>query len=172
MPRRSRSPRLEPWGVVTSPRRYSRRSAAYARTDQLFRASNCSTERNTVALTAGTHSFSFECMVPLLHLMLMNEDGQAGQSEDCIKAYFAFRTRFVSLARALGVSLWELEHIVTWKGQQNLGEQAARKMTRSASLFEGKDIAVYPETRDTISIEGEEEYQWQKSEQERSAVRQ
>jgi hypothetical protein len=105
---------------------------------------------------------------PLLHLMLMNEDRQAAQSEDCIKAYFAFRTRFVSLARALGVSLWELEHIVTWKGQQNLGEQAARKMTRSSSLFEWKDITVYPETRDTVSIEGEEEYQWQKSEQERS----
>jgi len=104
---------------------------------------------------------------PLLHLMLMNEDGQAAQSESPIEAYFAFRTRFVSLARALGISLWELEHIVTWKGQRNLGEQAARKMTRSASLFEWKDIIVYPETRDTISIEGEEEHQWQKSEQER-----
>jgi hypothetical protein len=105
---------------------------------------------------------------PLLHLMLMNEDGQAAQSEDCIKAYFAFRTRFVSLARALGVSLWELEHIVTWKGQRNLSEQAARKMTRSSSLFEWKDIAVFPETRDNLSIEGEEEHQYQKSEQERS----
>src|SRR5438552_16558944 len=100
--------------------------------------------------------------------MLMHEDGQAAPSASPIEAYFAFRTRFVSLARALGVSLWELEHIVTWKGQRNLGEQAARKMTRSCSLFEWKDIAVDPETRDNLSIEGEEEHQWQKSEQERS----
>src|SRR6266550_2104166 len=41
---------------------------------------------------------------PLLHLMLMNEDSQAAQSDGSIEAYFAFRTRFVSLSRALGVS--------------------------------------------------------------------
>jgi hypothetical protein len=105
---------------------------------------------------------------PLVHLMLMHEDGQAAQSESPIETYFAFRTRFVSLARALGISLWELEHIVTWKGQRNLGEQAARKMTRSSSLFERKDIAVHPETRDNRTIEGEVKHQCQKSEQERS----
>src|SRR5438874_1467840 len=69
---------------------------------------------------------------PLLQLMLMHEDGQAVPSENSIEAYFAFRTRFVSLAQALGVSFWEFEHIVTWKGQRILGEQAARKMTRRA----------------------------------------
>jgi hypothetical protein len=105
---------------------------------------------------------------PLLHLILMNEDGQAAQSENPIEAYFAFRTRFVSLARALGISLWELEHIVTWQGQRNLGEQAARKMTRSSSLFEWKDIAVYPEIRESITIGSAAEHQCQKSEQERS----
>jgi hypothetical protein len=105
---------------------------------------------------------------PLLHLMLMNEDGQVAQSEGPIEAYFAFRTRFVSLARALGLSLWELEHLVTWKGQRNLSEQVARNMTRSSSLFAWKDIAVDPETRDTLSIEGEEEHQWQQGEQERA----
>jgi hypothetical protein len=105
---------------------------------------------------------------PLLHLILMNEDGQAAQLESPIEAYFAFRTRFVSLAGALGVSLWELEHIVTWKGQRNLGVQAARKMTRSSSLFEWKDIAVCPETRDNLSIESEEEQQRQKSGQDKS----
>src|SRR5438874_7815548 len=100
--------------------------------------------------------------------MIIQEDEQVAQSESPIEAYFAFRTRFVSLARALGISLWELEHIVTWKGQQNLSEQAARKMTRSTTLFEWRDIAVHPEIIDTISIEGGEEQQWQKSEQERS----
>ena len=106
---------------------------------------------------------------PLLQLMLMHEDGQPAWLESPIEGYFAFRTRFVSLARALGVSSWELEHLVTWKGQQNLGEQAARKMTRSSSLFEWKDIAVHPETRDNRAIESEEDHRYQKSEQESSA---
>ena len=101
--------------------------------------------------------------------MLMSEDGQAAPSGSPIEVYFVFRTRFVSLARALGVSSWELEHLVTWKGQQNLGEQAARKMTRSSSLFEWKDIAVHPETRDNRAIESEEDHRYQKSEQESSA---
>ncbi len=105
---------------------------------------------------------------PLLQLMLMHEDEQAAQSESPIRAYFAFRTRFISLAQALGVSFWELEHIVTWKGQRILGEQAARKMARSSSLFEGKDVAAHPETGDGITIESENEQQCQKSEQERA----
>ncbi len=105
---------------------------------------------------------------PLLQLILMHEAGQSAQVQSPIEAYFIFRTRFVSLAQALGVSLWELEHIVTWKGQRILGEQVARKMTRSSSLFEGKDAAVHPKTRGNLSTEGEEERQWQKSEQERA----
>ncbi len=76
---------------------------------------------------------------PLVHHMLLNEDEQSTPSPSPIEAYFAFRTHFLSLARALGVSLWELEHIVTWKGQQSLGEEAARKMTRSSSLF-GREV--------------------------------
>src|SRR5205823_5712071 len=103
---------------------------------------------------------------PLVHLMLMNEDGQAAQPGSPIEAYFAFRNRFVSLAQALGVSLWELEYIVTWKGQRILGEQAARKMTRSSSLLEGKDVADQPETGDSRAIDSEEEQQCQKSDQE------
>ena len=105
---------------------------------------------------------------PLVQCMLLSEDGQPTQAQSPIEAYFAFRTHFLSLARALGVSLWELEHIVTWKGQRRLGKQVARKMTRSSSLFEWKDIAIHSETSDNQSIEGEEEHRSQKSEQERS----
>jgi len=105
---------------------------------------------------------------PLVHLTLMDEERQLVPPGSPIDAYFAFRTRFVSLARALGVSLWELEHIVTWKGQRNLGGQAARKMTRSSSLCEWKDIAIRVETRGNVSSESEDERQLQKSEQERS----
>src|SRR5215470_15921501 len=98
-------------------------------------------------------------MVPLLHIMLMNEDGRSRQAQRPIEAYFAFRTHFLSLARALCVSLWELEHIVTWKGQRKLGEQSARKMTRSSSLFENKMISFHPETMDIRATDGEEEQQ-------------
>jgi hypothetical protein len=105
---------------------------------------------------------------PLVHLTLMYKNGQEAQTESPIEAYFAFRTRFVSLSQALGVSLWELEHLVTWKAQQNLDVQAARKMTRSSSLYEWKDIAVRPETRDTLSIESEVAQQNHKSEQDKS----
>ena len=103
---------------------------------------------------------------PLVHCMLMNEDGRSLQPQSPIEAYFAFRTHFLSLARALGVSLWELEHIVTWQGQRRLGEQAARKMTRSSSLFGNEIFSIHPETMDTRATDGEEEHRSQKSERE------
>ncbi len=105
---------------------------------------------------------------PLVHRMLMSEDSQPAQAQSPIKAYFAFRTHFLSLARALGVSLWELEHIVTWKGQRILGEQVASKMTRSSSLFVGKGLSVHSALLDSISIDEEEELQRQKSERDTS----
>ncbi len=105
---------------------------------------------------------------PLVHCMLMGDAEQPEQSQSPIEAYFAFRTRFLSLAWALGLSLWELEHIVTWKGQQSLSEQAARKMTRSASLFGGGGITVHQETIDTLSLDGEENHQSQKHERDTS----
>jgi hypothetical protein len=104
----------------------------------------------------------------LVHHMLMNEGRQSAQTQDPIETYFAFRTHFLSLARALGVSSWELEHLVTWKGQQSLGEEAARKMTRSASLFEAQVIPVHSETMDNPSTNGEVEQQSQRSERELS----
>ena len=105
---------------------------------------------------------------PLVQHMLMSEDGQPTQAQSPIEAYFAFRTHFISLAHALGVSLWELEHIVTWKGQRILGEQVARKMTRSSSLFVGKGLSVHSALLDNISIDGEEEQQRRESERDTS----
>ncbi len=101
---------------------------------------------------------------PLVYHILMNEDEPSMPLQSPIEAYFAFRTHFLSLARALGVTLWELEHIVTWKGQQSLGEEAARKMTRSSSLFGAKVIPIHSEAMDNLSTDGEVEQQRQKSE--------
>ncbi len=105
----------------------------------------------------------------LVHRMLMSEDGAPTQVQSPIEAYFAFRTHFLSLAQALGVSVWELEHLVTWKGQRILGEQIARKMTRSSSLFGGKSLAFDSALLDNIAIDEEEEQQRQQSEGESSA---
>jgi len=106
---------------------------------------------------------------PLVQRMLMSEDGAPTQVQSPIEAYFAFRTHFLSLAQALGVSVWELEHLVTWKGQRILGEQIARKMTRSSSLFGGKSLAFDSALLDNIAIDEEEEQQRQQSEGESSA---
>jgi hypothetical protein len=105
----------------------------------------------------------------LVYRMLMSQDDQPAQVQSPIEAYFAFRTHFLSLAQALGVSVWELEHLVTWKGQQILGEQVARKMTRSSSLFVGEGLAVHAALLDDIAIDGEEEQQRQKGERDTSA---
>src|SRR5260370_21286407 len=103
---------------------------------------------------------------PLVQRMLMSKDGQPTQAQSPIEAYFAFRTHFLSLAQALGLSLWELEHIVTWKGQRILSEQVARKMTRSSSLFEWKDITMHSETSNNLSIDGQKAHHFQKTKQE------
>ncbi len=60
--------------------------------------------------------------------MLMPEAGESAAWPTPIDEYFAFRTRFVSLAKELGVSLWELEHIATWQSQRSLGEHTTQKL--------------------------------------------
>ncbi len=48
-------------------------------------------------------------------------EGQPGSSSlDPIEAYFAFQTRFLTLAHRLGMSCWELEHLCRWSSTQNL----------------------------------------------------
>ncbi len=49
------------------------------------------------------------------------DEGQSGSSSlDPIEAYFAFRTRFLTLAHRLGMSCWELEHLCRWSSTQNI----------------------------------------------------
>ncbi len=49
------------------------------------------------------------------------DGGQSGSSSlDPIEAYFAFRTRFLTLAHKLGISCWELEHLCRWSYTQSL----------------------------------------------------
>src|SRR5258706_2045975 len=49
---------------------------------------------------------------------LMPEQSLLFSSQSPIEDYFEFRTRFLSLTKALGISPWELEHLSLWSGQQ------------------------------------------------------
>ena len=45
-------------------------------------------------------------------------DGLYVSSQDPIKDYFAFRETYLSLAKALGLNSWHLEHLFAWQRQQ------------------------------------------------------
>lgn len=47
-------------------------------------------------------------------------------STSYVDAYFVFRKRFVSLAKALSLSAWELEHVATWYGQHHIQKENRR----------------------------------------------
>jgi hypothetical protein len=66
---------------------------------------------------------------PLVQRTLTPEvlDRQAPQ--DPVAGYFIFRAQFLALAKALDLSPWELEHLVTWYGQGNASEQKLQERT-------------------------------------------
>jgi hypothetical protein len=49
---------------------------------------------------------------------LLGKDLAETTSPDPVESYFVFRTRFLALAQALGISSWELEHLCTWSVKQ------------------------------------------------------
>jgi hypothetical protein len=52
-------------------------------------------------------------------VLMSDEDAETRTSlQDPVEAYFAFRARFLSLAQALHLSSWELEHLCCWCEQQ------------------------------------------------------
>jgi hypothetical protein len=87
---------------------------------------------------------------PLFYLslrrVLMTTDGTVPTMQDPVAYYFAYQERFLSLKVALGLSSWELEHLLVWDEQQSLEGNAARPQTdtkvdsrrRHASNVEGK----------------------------------
>jgi hypothetical protein len=60
----------------------------------------------------------------LVHTVLMAETEILSTSY--MDAYFVFRKRFVSLAKALGLSIWELEHLSTWYEQHHIQKKIRR----------------------------------------------
>jgi hypothetical protein len=65
---------------------------------------------------------------PLFYLslrrMLMAEDGMVPTMQDPVDYYFAYQERFLSLKAALGLSSWELEHLLAWNEQLSLDGNA------------------------------------------------
>jgi len=65
---------------------------------------------------------------PLFYLslrrMLMAGDGTVPDGQDPIDYYFVYQERFLSLKAALGLSSWELEHLLAWNEQQSLDGNA------------------------------------------------
>jgi hypothetical protein len=72
---------------------------------------------------------------PLFYLsmrrVLMAEDGTVPNMQDPVDYYFAYQERFLSLKAALGLSAWELEHLLAWDEQQRLDGNAARTQTET-----------------------------------------
>jgi len=65
---------------------------------------------------------------PLFYLsmrrVLMAADGTVPEGQDLVDYYFAYQERFLSLKATLGLSSWELEHLLIWYDQQSLGRNA------------------------------------------------
>ncbi len=50
--------------------------------------------------------------------MVLEEDGREWVWTDPVEAYFAFRGCFFALAQALNLSVWTMEHLCCWYGEQ------------------------------------------------------
>ena len=60
---------------------------------------------------------------PLVHGVLTSEELHGQAPLDPIRDYFLFRAQFLALAKALSLTSWELEHLITWYGQGHAREQ-------------------------------------------------
>src|SRR5260370_4155434 len=77
---------------------------------------------------------------------LLIEETHSKEALDPVETYFSFRTRFLALAQALGVSMWELEHLASWY---------ARRDTKASDV--GNKQAYSEERSDSHGISAERE---------------
>lgn len=69
---------------------------------------------------------------------LLTEETHSKETPDPVETYFSFRARFLALAQALGVSMWELEHLAFWYARRDtkasdVGNKQAYSEVRSDS---------------------------------------
>jgi hypothetical protein len=65
---------------------------------------------------------------------LLPKEMRSTEAPDPVERYFAFRTRFLALAQALGISSWELEHVATWFAQWKPEASSIEKAHGSADV--------------------------------------
>jgi hypothetical protein len=61
---------------------------------------------------------------------LLQKETHSREAPDPVEAYFEFRTRFLSLAKEIGLSSWELEHLCDWSANKKPNGSAAEKKER------------------------------------------
>jgi len=89
---------------------------------------------------------------PLPRSVLLSETKPACSPQGVVDQYLVFRTRFLHLARALDLSAWELEHVLTWYGRHHLKEGVLDKDTiRSMSLKCGTESVPEQHTQSIAS---------------------
>lgn len=80
---------------------------------------------------------------PIFYISARNaleNDGLYNPFEDLAEDYFAFRKAFLSLASALGLTSWELEHLCRWYEAHPIGIDISINMGSSKSIGEVSDL--------------------------------
>ncbi len=63
---------------------------------------------------------------------LLTEETRSKELQDPVEAYFVFRTHFLALTQALGISPWELEHLASWCARRDVETSDVGKAQPSA----------------------------------------
>ncbi len=87
---------------------------------------------------------------PAVRSTLITQESAASKIQDPVSDYFTFRSRFLSLAKELGLSAWELEYICRWAGLQNQDDSVTA--SKLPSLNEKSEIAHVPLQRYTCAL--------------------
>src|SRR5712691_6853313 len=61
---------------------------------------------------------------------LLQKETHSREAPDPVEAYFEFRTRFLSLAKEIVLSSWELEHLCDWSANKKPNGSATEKKER------------------------------------------
>ena len=156
--------RLRKWlrvPVVTDLRYAKRRMHAFVRylddliaTQQVTR-SQLQPSRVPFLLSAWWHlqdSEHWPIFYPIVHAVLSSHIGQNIVSEDPVEDYLLFRQRFLSLAHALNLSHWELEHLCTWYGQKYLVEHSVSRESALALSVKRRNSLFAHEQKEEVAF--------------------
>lgn len=76
----------------------------------------------------------------------LTEETRSKEPQDPVEAYFAFRTHFLALTQALGISSWELEHLACWCARRDVETSNVGKAQPSADVGNNHRISSQKQT--------------------------